>query len=104
TRGGDAVAFLGEGFLEGSVVLFDGVPARDVRVRRGVLTVTTPPHAPGEVAVTIHDPARRPIEVPTRLRYQEIAHTDGHPHAIGATSTGNTGARVCLSHPVAPAA
>ena len=104
TRGGDAVAFLGEGFLEGSVVLFDGVPARDVRVLRGVLTVTTPPHAPGEVAVTIHDPAGRIIEVPTRFRYQEIAHTDGHPHVIGATSTGNTGVRVFFSEPVAPGA
>ncbi|MGA9520478.1 MAG: IPT/TIG domain-containing protein [Myxococcaceae bacterium] len=104
TRGGDRVAILGEGFLEGTVVLFDGVAASDVRTLRGVMTVVTPPHVEGEVRITLHDPVGRTVEVPTPYRYLQVADTSGRPMVVGATSTGNTGVRIVFSEPVRPGA
>ena len=46
TTGGQLVAIQGHGFTEGSAVLFDGVPATDVRVEsEAVITCHAPAHA-----------------------------------------------------------
>jgi hypothetical protein len=55
-RGGQPVTIIGSGFREGLRVLFDGVPARAVRVDGSrFLLATTPSHAAGPVEVIVAD-------------------------------------------------
>jgi IPT/TIG domain len=55
-RGGQPVTIIGTGFREGLRVLFDGIPARAIRVDGGrFLLATTPRHAPGPVEVIVAD-------------------------------------------------
>ena len=55
-RGGQPVTIIGTGFREGLRVLFDGIPARAVRVDGSrFLLATTPRHAAGPVEVMVAD-------------------------------------------------
>ena len=56
--GGRSVIVSGEGFQQGSIVFFGGVPATDVVfVGPTTLTATTPPHAGGPVDVSVANPS-----------------------------------------------
>ena len=55
-RGGQPVTIVGTGFREGLRVLFDGIPARAIRVDGNrFLLATTPRHPPGPVEVIVAD-------------------------------------------------
>jgi hypothetical protein len=57
TAGGTAVTLTGTGLTGTTDVTFDGVPATDVVVvDDSTVTVTTPPHAPGPVDVSVTTP------------------------------------------------
>ena len=55
--GGERVTIHGAGFESGSRVFFDGqpVPVQDVRAIAGTIEITTPPHAPGAVDVSVEN-------------------------------------------------
>lgn len=64
TFGGDAVTLAGVGFLAGSTVAFDGVPATDVVVvSPASITCKTPAHAAGLVDVVVTLPNNTPARL-----------------------------------------
>lgn len=54
--GGDEVVIHGSGFIDGATVYFGDVPAQVELVTPNTITVKTPPHAAGDVKVTVTNP------------------------------------------------
>ncbi len=57
--------------LGGTVVIFDGTIVQP-SIRDGVITVIAPPHAPGDVTVTVRDEHGQEADVPMPLRYLDV--------------------------------
>lgn len=100
TNGGDSIAIVGEAFTEGSLVLFDGVPADDVVVTGGVITAKTPAHAAGPVTVVVYNASGGSSEVPNEFEYVTPVGRDGNPRLVGAISLSNTSVRLSFNEPV----
>jgi hypothetical protein len=56
SAGATSVMILGTGFETGAAVTFSGTPGSVVVLSPGVLKVTTPPHAEGDVSVVVTNP------------------------------------------------
>ncbi len=105
TVGGQLIAIQGTGFSEDSAILFDGVPATDVKVvSAGVITAVTPPHAEGAVTVRVFDRLGRSAELVDAYTYERSFNQEGRPRLVNAVSTSNTGVRVIFSEPVSDGA
>ena len=97
TAGSEHVAVLGEGFADGSVVLFDGLPGEyPVFVHEGRLHVNTPAHPAEAVTVTVIRPDGQAAELESGFTYfNEVEITTIEPpkgSEAGATPVLVTGA------------
>jgi hypothetical protein len=57
---GDVVQITGSGFTAATTVRFDAVAAAVIVKNPTVLSVTVPPHSPGQVDVTVTNPGNPP--------------------------------------------
>lgn len=99
-HGGDSIAIVGQAFTEGSLVLFDGVPADEVYVSAGVITAKTPAHAEGTVVVQVYNATGGFAEVPNGFEYVTPVGREGNPRLVGAISLSNTSVRLTFNEPV----
>ena len=96
TEGEIAVTILGEGFQPGAVVLFGDVAGNATfTAGDGVLSTRLPPHAAGEVAITVVNPDGQAVVLPESFVFEAELVLGPSPAltaldpAIGPTAGGN---------------
>lgn len=102
TSGGTRVTVLGAGFeASAPVVLFDSEAATETSVLSDtVVAAVAPPHAPGQVDVTVRSANGKSVILAGEFEYVTSVTDAEGPRVVSAVSTDNTSVVVTFSEPL----